>query len=61
VTEYRFGRDAYRALRDELADALEGLREMAPYVPDYFVEKWDLDDYITNAENALTSADGRLS
>lgn len=60
MTEFRFGREAYRALRNELADALEGLHEMAPYVPDYFVEKWDLDDYIDNAVAALAAADERL-
>lgn len=60
MSEPRFGRDAFRALRDDLADALEGLRDMAPYVPEYFVEKWDLDDYVTNAEAALVLADERL-
>lgn len=47
----------YRELRDALRDALEGLQEMRPYIPDYFVEKWDLDDYIDDAQAALAEAD----
>lgn len=38
-----------------LADALEGLREMLPYVPEYFVEKWQLQGYVDRAEQFLTT------
>lgn len=47
-------------IRDALAEALEGLKEMFPYVPDYFQEKWDLDDYIVNATEALAELDEEL-
>jgi hypothetical protein len=40
-------------LRPALADALEGLQEMLPYVPAYFVEKWALGNYIDRARAAL--------
>lgn len=57
----RVTRKHYAELRNALADALEGLREMKPYVPDYFVWKWELDDYVTDAEAALAQADELLS
>lgn len=43
-------------LIDALQDAYEGLREMFPYVPDYFVDKWGLQGYIDRAEAALRAA-----
>lgn len=46
------------ALRAALEDATEGLDEMLPYVPDYFVEKWDLQGYVTRA-HAVLNATGR--
>jgi hypothetical protein len=46
----------YVELRDALADALEGLRECLPYVGDYFVDKWGLDEYVVDAEDALSRA-----
>lgn len=36
-----------------LAEALEGMEEMIPYVDPYFREKWNLDQYIENAKRAL--------
>lgn len=44
-------------LRDALQDALEGLEDMRPYVPDYFADKWDHDDYIDRARSALFGED----
>lgn len=43
----------HEALRAALRDALEGLQEMLPYVPDYFVQKWALDGYVDRAKEAL--------
>ncbi len=40
-------------LRLALENALEGMREMLPYVPDHFREKWSLDLYVVETENAL--------
>ncbi len=40
-------------LRLALENALEGMREMLPYVPDYFRDKWSLDLYVAETENAL--------
>ena len=40
-------------LREALTDALEGMLDMRPYVPDYFAEKWDHDGYIERARAAL--------
>jgi hypothetical protein len=42
-----------RRLRRALTDALEGLEEMASYVPEYFAQKWDHADYIKRAKEAL--------
>lgn len=53
-------REHYRNLRDDLADALEGLLECLPYVPDYFREKHDLEDYVADAQDALAEADALL-
>jgi hypothetical protein len=36
-----------------LEEALEGMREMIPYVPDYFIAKHDLYMYIVHAEVTL--------
>lgn len=47
----------YQALRNALADALEGLQELRPYVGDYFAAKLDLDEYEADAQDALTEAD----
>lgn len=38
-----------------LADALDGMQEMLPYVPEYFVRKWRLQGYIDRAEQVLTT------
>ena len=46
-------------LRAALEDADEGMREMFPYVPEYFAEKWGLMDYITRAGEALEADDLR--
>ena len=43
--------------RKALEDALEGMREMIGYVPDYFVWKWDLQSYIDRAEKVLNDGD----
>jgi hypothetical protein len=40
-------------LRAALADALEGLEDMFPYVPEYFREKWEHQGYIDRARAAL--------
>ncbi len=44
-----------RAERAEAAlrNAMEGLEEALPYVPEFFRNKWDLDTYVTRAKNAL--------
>jgi hypothetical protein len=42
-----------RGLRLALENALEGLQEMLPYVPEYFREKHDLEAYVTRAKSAL--------
>ena len=52
--------EAYRELRNALADALEGMREMLPYVGGYFTEKWSLDDYVDDAVIALADADEQI-
>jgi hypothetical protein len=52
---------ALKAVRAALADALEGLREMIPYVPEYFVGKWDLGVYIERAESALQAAESHVA
>lgn len=44
-----------RRLRKALADALEGMQDMRPYVPEYFAEKWNHDTYIERAKTALGS------
>ena len=40
-------------LRAALDDALEGLEEMLPYVPEYYRVKWDHQGYIDRAKAAL--------
>jgi hypothetical protein len=40
-------------LYEELESALEGMHEMISYVPEYFVEKHELNSYIRRAELAL--------
>lgn len=47
----------YRELRDDLADALEGLRELRTYVDPYFIQKHDLEDFLADATDALADAD----
>jgi hypothetical protein len=42
-----------RKLRLALEDALEGLLEMLPYVPEYFRDKHDLEAYVARAKAAL--------
>lgn len=42
-----------KRLHDALQDALEGLEEMRPYVPDYLAWKHDHDEYIDRARAAL--------
>lgn len=39
--------------RAALADALEGMEEVIPYVPEYFREKYGCDDYIARARAML--------
>lgn len=36
-----------------LADALDGLEDMFPYVPEFFREKWEHQGYIDRARAAL--------
>ena len=43
--------------RKALENALEGLEEMFPYVPEYFQWKWALQDYIDRAREALKRDD----
>jgi hypothetical protein len=45
------------ALMVALRDALDGLQEMIGYVPPYFIYKWDLNSYITRADEALRAAE----
>lgn len=40
-------------LRVALGDALEGLEDMLPYVPDYFIDKYGHQGYIDRARAAL--------
>jgi hypothetical protein len=43
--------------REALEDALDGLCEMIGYVPEYFIWKWSLQDYIDRAERVLRDGD----
>ena len=43
-------RDRWRAA---LKDALEGMEDMLPYVPEFFREKWDHQAYLDRARVAL--------
>ena len=43
--------------RKDLEDALEGMREMIGYIPEYLRLKWDLDGYIDRAMLALRRDD----
>ena len=47
-----------RRLQRGLEDALEGMKEMYPYVPEYFQEKWELKAYIERAERTLKECRG---
>lgn len=47
------GEDREVILRGALEDALEGLNEMLPYVPEFFVRKWELAGYAERAKDAL--------
>lgn len=47
--------DALDVAMKALHDATEGLREMRPYVPDYFAQKWMHDGYIERAEAAIAA------
>lgn len=40
-------------LRGALEDALDGLEDMFPYVPEFFREKWEHQGYIDRARAAL--------
>ena len=40
-------------LIEALEDARDGMEDMIGYVPDYFVQKWDHQDYIDRANAAL--------
>jgi hypothetical protein len=40
-------------LREVLADALDEMRDMVPYVPEYFREKWRHDEAVDRAATAL--------
>lgn len=40
-------------LRKALEDALEGMEDMFPYVPEFFRWKWDHQGYIDRAKAAL--------
>jgi len=42
-------------LASELEEAIEGMEDMIPYVPDYFRNKWNHDAFITRARAALVS------
>jgi hypothetical protein len=53
------GREAQ--LESALQDALEGLRDMLPYVDEYFRKKWDHQGYIDRAEKALEARSARPS
>lgn len=50
----------YDDLVDALHDALDGLEEMICYCTPYFIEKWELDGYITRARATLAWADGDI-
>lgn len=41
--------DEVMRLRVALSDAIEGMGTMLPYVPEYFREKWALDDFVDRA------------
>ena len=51
-------RDRADDLSVALADALYGLEDMFPYVPEYFQEKWDHQGYIDRARAALIADRG---
>lgn len=40
-------------LRLALEDAVEGMEEMLPYVPEYFRTKWSLDEFLNNGRKAV--------
>lgn len=40
-----------------LKDALGGMEDMIGYVPEYFREKWEHQDYIDRAKAALEEAE----
>ena len=46
-------KDREEILRAALEDALEGLMDMLPYVPDYFVARHALNLYVIRARDAL--------
>jgi len=48
--------DDIRRLTDALKDALEGMEDMFPYVPEFFQEKWEHQGYIDRARKALGAA-----
>jgi hypothetical protein len=52
--DVRYLLDREQVLRLALADALEGMQDMLPYVPDYFQKKWCHQDYIDRARAALS-------
>jgi hypothetical protein len=45
------------ALIAALQDALDGLEDMYPYVPEYFRDKWDHAGYIDRARATLRDHD----
>jgi hypothetical protein len=47
--------------RAALADALDGLQDMLPYVPEYFREKWEHQGFVDRAEAALRELGGITS
>jgi hypothetical protein len=54
-------KDREALLRAALEDALEGLNEMLPYVPEFFVRKWELAGYAERAKGALEVTSDRSS
>lgn len=45
--------DELERLRQALRDAIEGMKDMIAYVPEYFREKWEHQSYIDKAKEVL--------
>lgn len=53
-------RKALERIRSAFNETLGEMKDMLPYVPDYFREKWEYDKAVAYAEAELTHLDGFL-